>query len=200
MNKCRIRSVKVNARGSGRMQLLRSGVILAHTFLLLPVLCYADSGVASPSDPVPVQITGSSSVNATTQEPKRSSEQQPALGNNRLFISSEQRRLVDTSNDIEASPPEGLAPVNIEPEVIQQPFIKKLVKPRNRVLTLDGLILRPDGSVDVWINGSLIGSHSNNGIKLVWATASGPVVLQVQGQRYALYPGQRQFVSLASGG
>ena len=203
MNECRCRKVSANACCCGKSTVVRFLGAAAFALLLWTAPAYAEKTVHSSIDRVSDQVVGPSpakpAIQSTERLTERSTGQIPVLGNNRLFISGEQRSLFDKSDVVEAVAPEGLPPEKTEAEIVKQPLTNKIVASRTRVLSLDGLILRPDGSVDVWVNGSLIGKQSNNGIKLVKAAISGPVVLSAHGQRFELYPGQRKIVSLASG-
>ena len=164
-------------------------LILAIVHLQVPA--YADDSIDSSADSADDQSTGHSPVRASDNP----STDPPLLGDRRLFISADRRSLIDSSQVVAPVSPGSLPSTEIETEIPRQPLTEKVEIRVKRTLSMDGLVLRPDGSVDVWVNGSLAGEQSNNDIRLVKATTSGPVVLNAYGKRYELYPGQRQVVS-----
>ena len=166
-------------------------ILLILAIVHLQVPAYADNSIDSSAGSADGQSTGHSPVRASDNL----STDSPLLGDKRLFISADQRSLIDNSQRVAPVSPGSLPSAKIEAEIPRQPPTEKVEIREKRTLSMDGLVLRPDGSVDVWVNGSLAGEQSNNDIRLVKATTSGPVVLNAYGKRYELYPGQRQVVS-----
>ena len=166
-------------------------ILLILAIVHLQVPASADNSIDSSTDSADDQSAGHSSVRLSDNL----SADSPLLGDKRLFISGKQRLLIDNNQRVAPVSPGSLPSAEIETQIPLQPLTQKVEIRVKRTLSVDGLVLRPDGSVDVWVNGSLAGQQSNNHIRLVRATTSGPVVLNAYGKRYELYPGQRQVVS-----
>jgi len=113
------------------------------------------------------------------------------LGENRLFISGAQRSYLDRQAVVVPVPRVVESPVTIEPEVepVRLPAVKSMPATVRKIY-LNGLVLRPDGSADIWVNGTIVNDKSD--IKILGASSAGRVVLKVQGRRIALYPGHQR--------
>ena len=196
MNVCRSLLLNVKAQCFGFRRFRTSHgtsliILLILAIVHLQVPANADNSIDSSADPSDGQSTGHSPVRVSDNP----STDSPLLGDKRLFISADQRSLIDSSQVVAPVSPGSLQSAEFETEIPRQPPTEKVDIRVQRTLSMDGLVLRPDGSVDVWVNGSLTGQQSNNDIRLEKATTSGPVVLHAYGKRYELYPGQRQVVS-----
>ena len=196
MNVCQslLLNVKAQCFGFPRFRISHGTsliILLILVIVHLQVPAYADNSIDSSADSADDQSTDHSPVRASDNP----STDPPLLGDKRLFISGKQRLLIDNSQRVAPVSPGSLPSAEIETQIPLQPLTQKVEIRVKRTLSVDGLVLRPDGSVDVWVNGSLAGQQSNNHISLVRATTSGPVVLNAYGKRYELYPGQRQVVS-----
>lgn len=110
--------------------------------------------------------------------------EQPALNENRLFLSNEDRLRY-------AEPVAPLPATAAVPELVQ-PWASPVR--RSISIQLDGYVRQPDGRVDVWVNGELVDGKSGFNVSRV--TDSGHVVLHVEEQRVTLRPGQREKVVL----
>lgn len=116
-----------------------------------------------------------SAIQAADSEP-------PALKDNRLFLSNEERLRY-------AQPVASQPTTAAVPEVVQ---LQNNPVRRSTSVRLDGYVRQPDGRVDVWVNGRLVDGRS--GIDVARITRSGHVILVVEDQKVILRPGQRKSV------
>lgn len=116
----------------------------------------------------------------------------PSLSGYRLFIDDAQRSQLDASGSTQApsisvaqTEVAAVAPTEVVPSAVEKEVLVRPVAYR-----FDGMLVRPDGTMAIWINGSLL-EKDHPEISASMVSTAGPLLLRAYGQEFLLRPGQK---------